>query len=64
GQDLVVRVADVDETRRRLSLTLLGTRASARGEQEEWRSRLEPAKGGFGTLGDFLRDGEKKPRGE
>ena len=62
GEDLVVRVSDVDETRRRLSLALLGTRRAPRGEEEEWRSRLESSKGGFGTLGDFLRDGEKKPR--
>ncbi|MDI9632155.1 MAG: S1 RNA-binding domain-containing protein [Acidobacteriota bacterium] len=60
GEDLVVRVADVDETRRRLSLTLLGTRHAGTGEEAEWRAHLARERGSFGTLGELLRNREKQ----
>ncbi len=63
GQDVRVRVLDLDLAKRRIGLHLLGERSVTEGESEEWRQRLTPSSGGgagFSSLGDALRR-DKKP---
>lgn len=60
GQDVRVRVLDLDLAKRRIGLHLLSDRPGGETESDDWRGRLAPAGSGFGSLGDALRR-DKKP---